>query len=114
MSIKRRRSQHIGRPWFARLCRAVAVLGLCFSTTLHALTIGHSRIESAADENLQLSVLISGVPNQDIEQLEVQVAPREKWLELGLEPLQQVLEARVQISPDRKSTRLNSSHVAIS
>jgi len=99
MSIKRRRSQHIGRPWFARLCRAVAVLGLCFSATLHALTIGHSRIESAADENLQLSVLISGVSNQDIEQLEVQVAPREKWLELGLEPLQQVLEARVQISP---------------
>lgn len=99
MLIKRRHSQHISKPWLARLCRAVAVLGLCFSATLHALTIGHSRVESAADENLQLSVLISGVSSQDVEQLEVQVAPREKWLALGLEPLQQVLEARVQISP---------------
>lgn len=99
MSAKHRRSQHISKPWLARLCRAVAVLGLCFSSTLHALTIGHSRVESTADENLQLSVLISGVSSQDLDQLDVQVAPRDAWSEFGLKPLPEVLNARVQLAP---------------
>src|SRR5699024_2017820 len=99
MLAKHRHSQHISRLWFARLCRAVAVLGLCFSATLHALTVGHSRVESAADENLQLSVLISGVSSQDLNQLDVQVAPRASWSEFGLEPLPEVLNAQVELTP---------------
>lgn len=77
----------------------VAVLGLCFSTVVSAFSIGHARIESSQDEQLQFSVQIRGVAAQDQQQLQVQVAPIAAWQELGLEPLPVVMNARVALQP---------------
>lgn len=76
-----------------------AVLGLCISTAASAFSIGHARIESGPDEQLQFSVLIRDVPAGQREDLQVQVAPVAAWQELGLRPQPEVLEADVQLQP---------------
>lgn len=99
MTASHRHVQRRASPWPMRLCRAVAVLGLSFSAAVQALTIGHSRVESAATDNVQLSVIISGVSAAEAEQLDVRIAPSEAWQALGLKPLSAVINARVDLTP---------------
>src|SRR5690625_7674531 len=87
------------RPWLRRFGAGMAVLGLCVSTLAQAFTIGHARVESAIDEPLQFSVLITAIDPATIEQLDVQVAPAAAWQALGLQPLSAVLDAQGQLLP---------------
>lgn len=93
---------HCLRPKFRfnakRLGHALAVLGLSFSAAVHALTIGHARVESRADERLQMSVLLSGVHADAREQLTVSLAPQAAWHDVGLRPLPEVLAAQIEIA----------------
>lgn len=97
MTAPHRYVRYSAWPWSTRLCRAVAVLGLCLSASVQAFTIGHSRVESTADENLQFSVLISGVAPEAIDKLDVRIAPHSSWQEFGLQPLPEVLNAQIEL-----------------
>src|SRR5690625_4746150 len=91
------------RIWGYQLKYVIAMLGLFFSTAVNALSIGHARAESSRQEPLQFSVLIKKVTKDVYEHLSVEIAPPSAWQELGLTPIDGVMNANVQLKEGHSS-----------
>lgn len=70
----------------AGLIAGVALAALSFSTVVHSMSIGHSRLLSPVGQPLRIQTPLQGVSAQDAQSLSVAVAPAKAWNEAGLVP----------------------------
>ena len=70
----------------AGLIAAVALATLSFSTVVHSMSIGHSRLLSPVGQPLRIQTPLQGVSAQDAQSLSVAVAPATAWNDAGLVP----------------------------
>ena len=70
----------------AGLITAVALAAASFSTAVHSMSIGHSRLLSPVGKPLRIQTPLLGVSPQDSQSLSVSVAPASAWQQAGLVP----------------------------
>ena len=70
----------------AGLITSVALATASFSTVVHSMGIGHSRLLSPVGQPLRIQTPLLGVSAQDSQSLSVSIAPASAWQQAGLVP----------------------------
>lgn len=69
-----------------RVVSAVILAAASFSTSVHAMSFGHSRLLSSTGQPLRVQVPVHNLTPDDIQSLSVVVAPASAWQQAGLTP----------------------------
>lgn len=82
---------HKSRRWAVnklslRVVSAVILAAASFSSSVHAMSFGHSRLLSPTGQPLRIQVPVHNLTPDDIQSLSVVVAPASAWQQAGLTP----------------------------
>lgn len=112
MTLRSRRFSPTHRIKASQWAIALA-LGVSMGTTVHAATVGHSRVISAPGAPLQVVVPLENITAEELGSLKVTLADAAAWQRAGLQPPVPLNTARVSVQDGpqatSKSIRIESS-----